>query len=189
MKTKKTKHADPNHKAIAAILAIDLDAFENDHARIAAALEPFVAAAPALREWEQDDVWTPAEEACATASALVRDVKVPVGKDPWMNVQNQLDRLRRSQVAHRDGLIYERLGEFPGYKIRVRDCLHPRIMIWPKEVSTDLEAPMLTLDSDITRHELQNLIYAWKDGHSRGLNEGTKHIQRRLRDLLGIEAD
>lgn len=184
-----TDHADPNHPAIAAILTIDLDALEYDHARIAAALEPHVDAGLELRDWDLDDEWTIAEQAYAVAALICEAVKAPSGKDPWMTCQDLIHRLRRGQDAYRNSVILDRLGEFPGYKLRVRPFLKGtyRIEIYPKEMSTDLTVPILTLDQDITTREIGIAIRAWNAGNSRGRDEGTSHIRRGIRDLLGLD--
>ncbi|GEL44422.1 MULTISPECIES: hypothetical protein [Methylobacteriaceae] len=182
-------HADPAHPAIAAILALDLEGFGNDHSRIAAALSPHVIAMPVLRDWSCDDEWDAVEEACSTARLFVEAVELPSGKDPWMTCQNYFDRLRKMQVAHRKNIILDRLGTFPGYKLRVQAwgaC--DRIQIWPNELSIDLTAPILSLDANATRREVEIAIDAWNAGHNRGLNEGADRIRQGIRDLLGIEA-
>lgn len=181
-------HASPNDPAVAAILAFDLDA-HSDHDTIAAALAPHVAAAPVLRDWSEDDEWTAAEDAVSAARLFVEGVANPTGDDPWLLNQNQLDRLRRMQKAHRESVVRDRLGEFPGYKIRVYDWwpLGVRVHVWEGDASIDLDPSILDLDTDTTRREIEIAIAAWKAGHQRGSREGAERIQRGIKALLELE--
>ena len=187
------KHLDPNDTAVAAILSLDLDPFDNNHHAIAAALAPHAAAAPSLREWDCDNEWTAAEEAVSVVRLFIERVASksnPDENDQWWRCQNTLDRLRFMQSGHRKSLVYDRLGTFPGYTVRIDEWMpgHPVIRIYPSTGCTDLATSMFTLDKDATRREVELSIAAWKAGHERGLIEGRDIVKDGIKALLDIAA-
>ncbi|MCK2055309.1 hypothetical protein [Methylobacterium sp. 37f] len=185
-------HADPNHSAIAAILSLDLDAYSDlsdAHAAIAAALGPHLAAAPPVREWDCDDEWTAAEEACIAAATIVAAVRFPTGDDPWLRCRKYVDRLRMMQTRHREGVGLNRLGEFAGFKVRAQSwwSTSMSVRIWKADMAIDLDAPILTLAGDATRREVGIAIAAWKSGHELGWRRGGDRVREGIKSLLEIE--
>ncbi len=191
-------HVDPTHPAVAAILAFDIDA-HSGHETIAAALAPHVAAAPAIREWSEDDEWTAAENAVSAARLFVEGAANTTEDEDenWRLNQNQVVRLRNlrwMQKAHREIIVRDRLGDFPGYKIQVHDWMPfgMRVEVYEPEASIDTDLPIVAINPDryteTTRREVELSIDAWKAGHERGLREGAERIQRGIKALLEIEA-
>lgn len=185
-------HIDPTHTAVAAILALDLDTSDHDLRAIAAALEPHVAAAPALPEWSDDDEWTAAEEAVAAAKRIVdgvRTVKDADNGDSW-RLWDEVKRLRSMQRGHIASLVRDRLGVFPGFHLSVqcRWSNTPTVEVYPAGASSDLEAPLFNLPSDVTHRDVQMAILGWQAGHDQGEREGAERIRRGIRDLLHVDA-
>lgn len=162
------QHIDPTDSAVAAILALDLDSHGNDLRSIAAALQPHVAAAPALPTYSEDDVWTAAEEAVAAAMTIVHGVqnRKEETKD-WWRLFDQVNRLRDMQRAHRANLVSDRIGTFPGFKasVKCRWCDTPSIWIYPANASADFTNPILELDPDLTRRKIEMAIFGWVTGN------------------------
>ncbi|WP_298957622.1 hypothetical protein [uncultured Methylobacterium sp.] len=191
---------DPNHPAVASILALDIEAFRSgtngphdvhDHEAVAAALAPHVAAAPALREWSGDAAYSAAEVALSVAAEFVEGVAAPEEVNGWWLNQNKLNRLIDMQKSHREQMILERLGKFPGYVV-FTDELWPdgtNIRIWPSHVSWDEAPPMLCLQADVTRREVEIAIRCWNKGWSRGQIDGGNRIREGIKSLLGIGED
>lgn len=186
-------HVDPTHPSVAAILALVLYEYDG-HDAIAAALAPHVAAAPKLRDWYEDDEWTAAENAVSAARLFVEGVANTIEDDTWLRNQNQLDRLHWMQKAHRESIVRDRLGDFPGYKIQVHDWMPfgMRVEVYEEETSFDTDLPIVAINPDryteTTRREVELSIDAWKAGHERGLREGAERIRKGMKALLEIEA-
>lgn len=189
-------HVDPTHPAVAAILAFDLDA-HSGHDTIAAELAPHVAAAPAIREWSEDDEWTAAEQAVSAARLFVEGAAATeVENEIWRLNEHQVDRLRRlrrMQMAHRESVVRDRLGDFPGYRIIVHDWMPfgMRVEVYEPGASLDTDLPIIAINPDehkeTTRREVELSIDAWKAGHERGLREGAERIRKGMKALLEIE--
>ncbi|MRI55118.1 hypothetical protein D8770_14275 [Methylobacterium sp. DB1607] len=181
--------------AVAALLAVNIYAVEQDE--LAGILAPLVAALPPLREWSEDDEWTPAEEAQDTARRLVETYQANFrGRDTWL-VQEQRRRYRHHlgemQLQHRQVTAVAELGEFPGYQAFARvwydDVGGPRVSLWRVADSRDTTPPILTLAAGTTRREALIAIEAWEAGYQRGKREGVAEIRRGVRELLLPEDD
>jgi hypothetical protein len=189
--TKKVPHIDPTDTAVAAILKLDVDGFGNDLSGLAAALEPAVAAAPALPEYSEDDEWTAAEEAVCVAKVIVAGVR-DYAKDSskWWSLLDQAHRLQRMQRAHIANEINDKLGAFPGFLVVVR-CgwqFAATIEVYPSGAMPDRSEPLFLLPSDVTRREVEMAIRGWKAGNDKGLRDGALRIRLGIRELLEIEA-
>jgi hypothetical protein len=180
---------DPENLAVAAILALDLDALiGHGNEAIAAALAPHVAAAPAPRERSGSHRVTAAEVAVRAARRFVEGVENPAGCDPSIVADDQLNCLRKMQSIHRKSAVLESLGSFPGYEIRVAGwgLTGVRIQIW-SEALTDAKSPILTLEDGATCREVKIAIAAWETGRNSGFREGARHVRQGVRSLLELD--
>lgn len=191
--SEKSVRMDPTDTAVAAILALDLTAYAkggNDYVAIATALEPLVEAAPPLREWDEDEEWTAAEEAVAAARSIVEWAGIGSRDGTWQRCRYEIDRLLKTQRAHKCDIIRDRVGAFAGYQIQVRCGYTGRalISVFPERVCVETSFPLFELDPDSSRGDVGIAIQAWRQGYERGQREGAERIRKGMRELLEIEA-
>ncbi|KQP15481.1 MULTISPECIES: hypothetical protein [unclassified Methylobacterium] len=186
------KRAFPEHPAVAAILTFDF-CTSDDHATVAAALEPHAAAAPTLRQSTEDDEWTAAERAVYAARTFVGEVARMTGHgraghDRWEAREHLIATLRNLQVRHLEEVACDLIGQFPGYDVRGQGW-----WAWgaPGGMSIQVRVggrPILSLPGDVTRREVEMAILGWKAGNDQGLHEGAERIRRGIKNLLEVEA-
>ena len=185
---------DPTDTAVAAILALDLNAYAEEdgsyYTAVATALKPLVEAAPSLREWDEDEQWTVAEEAVRAASSIVEWAGICSRDGTWQRCRYEVDRLSKMQRAHKCNIIRDRVGEFAGYQIQVRYGRNGRalIRVFPEGVCIDLSSSLLDLAADSTRRDVGIAIQYWQQGYDMGQRHGAESIRKGLRELLEIEA-
>lgn len=173
--------------AVAALLALEIDSNGTDD-DIASMLLPIVALLPPVREWDEDRPWTPVEDAISAASLYV---EYATGADqvyPWSDRLWKLKaRLKRDLARHRELLVQEALGEFPGYVVTAR--LHDafsEIAVWREK---DLPSPgvmLLSVPFDVTRRELGIAIQACEQGYAMGKVRGVSEVRSPILAALGI---
>ncbi|MGE8130078.1 hypothetical protein ACQKQD_24160 [Methylobacterium sp. NPDC080182] len=175
--------------AVAGILAANI--FLVEHDALAEALAPLVAALPPLREWNEDDEWTPAECAQNTARRFVethahQDVKT----DPWLTLENLRRRLGEMQIRHREVTAVEAIGDFYGYRAFAKAWYlddgpgEATVSLFRRDDSVEFSAPLLTLHVGATRREAELMLTAFEAGHKRGRADGIAHIRNEFRELI-----
>lgn len=172
---------------VAAILAVKIGAQGNDE--LAAILRPLVEALPvrrctAAQEISYDEEAELTDDMCAAARDFVELQASPAPvRDPW----DARARLRKLQRLHLESDLADAIGEIPGFKIRgqVWDD-GDQLLVWRKDQSIDLDAPLLALPTNMSRAEAVIAVMYHDQGYRAGIRVGEKRIQNGLKDLLDL---